>query len=142
MKAIGNYPTNAFYTQRQAIIDEMFALICKKLEETLAKCWGLQFTEVSLDPRLESKLLNEQLQSWYVKTKEAEQLVSRVQADTDVIEADFRANISIVTSNADADYTLIKKNANQKSTMILKQAEANITVILQEAIAKAELTEA
>jgi regulator of protease activity HflC (stomatin/prohibitin superfamily) len=141
MKAIGNYASAGFYRERQKIIDELYELICAKLKDNFATCWGLQFTEVDLAAQLEKKLLMMEIDRWYVKKKNAEQLISKVVSITDVVEADFQKNISIVRSNSSAEQLIIKKQSESEARLITKEAEANATIAERQAEAKAALIE-
>eukprot|EP00746_Dinoflagellata_sp_MGD_P164127 gnl/MRDRNA2_/MRDRNA2_92586_c0_seq1.p1 gnl/MRDRNA2_/MRDRNA2_92586_c0~~gnl/MRDRNA2_/MRDRNA2_92586_c0_seq1.p1 ORF type:complete len:420 (-),score=101.90 gnl/MRDRNA2_/MRDRNA2_92586_c0_seq1:25-1284(-) len=141
MKAIANYPSPGFYAERDKINDDLYSLICEKLKENFATCWGLQFKDVDLAKQLETKLLRMEIDRWYVKKKNAEQLISRVVSVTDVVEADFQKNISIIRSNSTAEQNIIKKQSESQARLITKAAESNATIASREAEAKAALIE-
>lgn len=141
MKAIGGYTSGAFYEQRGKVLDDLYALICEQLKQQFAKCWGLQFKDIDLAPQLEKKLLTYEIDRWYVKKKNAEQLISRVTSITDVVEADFQKNISIVRSNSTAEQQIIKKQSESQARLLTKEAEANATIAAREAEAQAALIE-
>jgi len=82
-----------------------------------------------------------EIDRWYVKKKNAEQLISKVVSITDVVEADFQKNISIVRSNSTAEQLIIKKQSESEARLITKEAEANATIAEREAEARAALIE-
>jgi regulator of protease activity HflC (stomatin/prohibitin superfamily) len=141
MKAIATYKSEAYYEEREKIIDDLSTRISIPLKENFATLWGLQFNDVGLATQLETRLLRLEIDRWYVKKKEAEQQISRVQSVTDVVEADFQKNISIINSNSTSQQQIIKKQSESQARLITKEAQANSTIASREAEATAALIE-
>lgn len=141
LAAIGNYGSKGFYQDREEILNEMFGQVCEDLQPEFAKCWGMQFTEVNLAPQLEARLLRLELDRWYVRRKQAEQVVSQVTSYTEVVEADYAMRIKNVESGSNADANIIKLGAESGSTITARTAAADAAIITREAEKTATLTE-
>lgn len=133
MKAVSQYSATDFFMKRQSIIDDMHKLLQERLIQSYVNCWWIQFDDVQQSHTFEDNLLRAQLQEWFVYTKEAQQIVSAIQANTSVLKAEFEKNISIVNSTAIADCALLISKAEAQAQVFLREAEANATLMVDSA---------
>lgn len=136
MKSMSDYDAPALFKNRKFILQDMERRVQQVLMESYAKCWSLQFDDVTQPPAFEKTLLLTQLQEWYSKQKLAEQRISAIQAKTQVLQAEFNKNISVVNSTATARCQYIHSEAIATSSNFQNEAHANATLLTDKAKAQ------
>eukprot|EP00928_Gymnodinium_smaydae_P005328 TRINITY_DN11819_c0_g1_i1.p1 TRINITY_DN11819_c0_g1~~TRINITY_DN11819_c0_g1_i1.p1 ORF type:complete len:346 (+),score=69.40 TRINITY_DN11819_c0_g1_i1:16-1053(+) len=124
LKAAADYEASEYWENRDKIGSEMQMLLDKRLSSMYATCAGLQVLVIDLPKEFEASIVQTQVQEQMVKTRQNDQKVTKIQADTTVIEAIYKRNVTVTRMGADAEFTQVARIAAALADQRLLQLEA------------------
>lgn len=132
LKAAGEYEATDWWQDREKIGVEMMVLLNERLASVYTSCTGLQLLVVELPEAYETSIVNTQVQQQQVRTRQNEQQVSRINADTLVLQASFRRNVTVTRSRADSLYNQLTSVAEAQANQRMLEIEAHTMRNIQE----------
>lgn len=126
VKAASQYDAGQLWTKRKEVGDGMQSLVDKALRRTYAECWGLQLMVIDLPDPFEKSIVQTQMQKQLMLTREMEQSVERIKAQTSVIKADFDRQVKVTLAQGKANKTVVEKEAQAQAQRLQIYIEATI----------------
>lgn len=130
IKAASEYEARQFWQERELFGNKMQSMVDKVLRRMYARCWGLQLLMIDLPDAYEESIVTTQVQGQSKLMSQQQQMVSRIQAETGVIEADYDRQVKIILAQGKGNYTLTtqKAAAHAQQRVVTIQTEM-ITVV-------------
>jgi regulator of protease activity HflC (stomatin/prohibitin superfamily) len=118
-----------------AVLNSMMEASCQEiLEVRHANCWGLQVWRVRVTPEYEGALIREQVRKQAQRTEKARLLSSQVRAETQVILAEYRKNVTVINATGAAQKYQIERDAQAKAEQSLIKAQSEILNIIRDTV--------
>merc|ERR1712125_145527 len=119
LKAAADYEAAEYWQNREKIGTEMKALLNERLSKVYATCGGLQLLVIMLPKDFEDSIVQTQVQEQMVKTRQNQQHVQSIIADTTVYQATYSKNVTVTKKGADAMYQQVTKIAEAQANQRL-----------------------
>lgn len=95
-------------------------------------CWGVQLHDVTLDPTIEKRIEDRQVQEQTQASEQNKQHAAKIRAQTQVNESRFDLIIQVVNATAEASATQIREEANSNAAFNSKAAQATTLLYAKE----------
>lgn len=124
LKAAADYEAFEYWENREKIGDEFLDILNNRLKTVYAICTGIQILIIDLPPEFEDSIVQTQVQQQAVRTRQNDQQVKRIRADTTVLQADYQRNVTITNQKADSLYYRLQRTAKAEAQQKRLQNEA------------------
>ncbi|CAK9080630.1 unnamed protein product [Durusdinium trenchii] len=134
---VAEFKATELYTKRPQVAESLEKTCRKVCQENLQgflTCWGIQLLTVSLDPRIESANVQQQVEMQKQATESMKQKAALIRAKTTVLEADFDRQVKLVNVEADAAAVNITRKAKADAEYNLQQARADVLTTIQNTV--------
>lgn len=126
INAAAEYEANAYWKQRLAVGERMQDMVNSALEQTYAKCWGLQLLGIELPTTFDQSIVATQVQRQNISTMEFAQTFTQIRAQTAVIAAEFDKKVTVIKAHGKANYTLATRTAKARAKSKTLDTEASV----------------
>lgn len=126
LEAAAEYEGPQYWLERQKIGHHMRKLVDGAMKTSHASLWGLQLLIIDLPENFENSIIRTQVEKQNIMTKDNEQVSAGIQADTEVMTADYNRQVTIVQSGANANFTLDTQLAKAEAQKRRIAAEADM----------------
>jgi len=99
-----------------------------------AECWGLQLMVIDLPDLFENSIVHTQVQKQSVRTRQNEQISTRIHAETTVIMAEFDRKVKVLMAHGHANYTFTTKQAQAHAQQKRIDVESDILGSLKDTL--------
>lgn len=130
IKAASQYRATQLWQDRQGFGDNMQKMVNAALNMTYASCWGLQLMVIDLPDVFEDSIVHTQVQKQSVQTREHEQSIAQIEAETKVIMAQYDKTVKVIRAQGVANYTLITKRAQARAQRQRIDVEADVMAMV------------
>lgn len=125
LKAAADYEAFEYWSHREKIGNEMKQLLDERLTSLYAHCPGLQVMVIKLPGEFETSIEETQVMQQMQKTRQMDQQMRRIEADTTVLKASFARNVTVTKTGADASYSQALRIAQARAAQRLVEVEAS-----------------
>lgn len=115
IKAASEYEASQLWAERDKVGNMMQKLVDKELRGMYAECWGLQLMVIDLPDLFENSIVHTQVQKQSVRTRQNEQISSKIHAETTVIKAEYDRKVKVLMAQGKANYTFATKQAQARA---------------------------
>jgi len=134
---IADYTSEELWTQRQAVATAMKAEcdnVCSTVMYGWLTCWGVQMLELDLEPGIEKRITDRQVQEQLQEYEKMKQIATQIRAQTRVIETEYDRNITVVNARANADAYQVKQQAIADAEFNTQKAQADSLQIISNTV--------
>jgi regulator of protease activity HflC (stomatin/prohibitin superfamily) len=134
MKTGNNFNVAEIWTDYSKPVQAMKAACDTALKARYAECWGLQVWGVRLEDVYEDQLVKTQVRKQAQKTAAAKSTHENARAETEVLLADYRRDITVVEADGTAKKFKIERNATAVAEKMLTDAKADVLQIIRSTV--------
>ena len=118
-----------------ASVQQKMQNICQEVLETRhAECWGLQLWGIRLQAEYEQQLIRTQVRKQAEETALATQIQTEYRQKTQVLLAEYVANVTVIEQKGEADRQRIERDAVSSARSALVTAQGNVYKLVRDAV--------
>jgi len=129
------FEVNQIWEKRDHFQRTMHSMIDAEIRtKCFATCWGVQIWDFQIPNKVDTTLVNRQLQQQMKAINQAVQIANVTRSQTDIFAAQYAREVKVTLAQANAAYTVITKQAQANATQQRIGAEADVMVKLKQGL--------